>query len=173
MSCCRLLLINGFSSFVNHLRVYVHIHLSWQIIGMIVLRARSIFGTFAMYKAEIIIYTVTYHAFMLCYRKPKANTRRGRRFREYASYSSTKRIGFTKTCFIAADVSFYIFIGIKNVNICTGGRVGREWLLHVTLGVGEDLICFFLFVFWAVCTELFCSFIVFKAFCICSGTVLQ
>lgn len=44
---------------------------------MIVLRARSIFGTFAMYKAEIIIYTVTHHAFMLYYRKPKANTRRG------------------------------------------------------------------------------------------------
>lgn len=125
--------------------IYVYIHLSWQITGMIVLRARSIFGTL-MYRAEILIYTVTHHAFVLCYRKPEANTRGGRRFREYASYSGTKRIGFTITCFTAADVSFYIFIGIKNVNICTGERVGREWLLLVTLGVGEDLI-FFLFFF--------------------------
>lgn len=75
------------------------------------------------------------------YRKSKANTRRGWRFREYASYSSTKWIGFTKKkCLTTVDFSFYIFIGIKNVNICTG--VGRERLLLVTFGAGEDLICF-------------------------------
>lgn len=39
------------------------------------------------------------------------------------------------------DFSFYIFIGIKNVNICTG--VGRERLLLVTLGAEEDLMFFF------------------------------
>lgn len=73
---------------------------------------------------------------------------------------------------------FYIFNGIKNVNIWTfsmGRGIGLEQdhscLRHGGWGM-EQIGTFFS---GAVCTDgrFFCSFIIFKAFCIFSGTVLQ
>lgn len=75
---------------------------------------------------------------------------------------------------------FYIFNGIKNVNIWTfskGKGPGRDgggthvWDMEFWWDWANLIIFFFLS--WMHWWEIFCSFIVFKAFCICSGTVLQ
>lgn len=73
---------------------------------------------------------------------------------------------------------FYIFNGIKNVNIWTfsmGRGIGLEQDHSCLRHGGRGMEQIWTFFSGAVCTDgrFFCSFIIFKAFCIFSGTVLQ